>query len=156
MADITRWDPFAEMASLRNALDRMFEDRPFRTLLPGGGEHGFFPVDLLDTKDEVVVKASLPGVKAEDIEIQVTGDVLSLKGESREESEEKAENYYRKERKHGVFMRQLTLPGEVNADQANASFEDGVLTLRLPKAESVKAKTIKVNGAKAVGAGASQ
>lgn len=157
MADITRWDPFAEMTSLRHALDRMFDDRPIR-LFPafGGGEQGYFPVDLLDTKEAIVVKASLPGVKPEDIDISVTGDVLTLKGESKEDQETKAENYYRRERRHGVYMRQFTLPGEVDAEHADAAFEDGVLTLRLPKAESVKPKTIKVNGARAIAAEATK
>lgn len=90
MADITRWDPFAEMATLRSAFDRMFDDgRPWRPLGSVGGGESYFPVDLLETNDDVVVKASLPGVRPEDIDISVTGQLLTLKGQSREEQEER-------------------------------------------------------------------
>jgi len=143
MAAITRWDPFAEMASLRDTVDRLFEDpRSWRVSLGNAGD--FFPVDVLDTNDDVVVKASLPGVKPEDIDISVTGQVLTLRGEAREEQEEKAQNWYRRERRQGTFVRQLQLPTEVDSARAEALFEDGVLRLTLPKAETVKPKTIKV------------
>jgi HSP20 family protein len=132
------------MASLRSAFDRIFDDvRPFR-LSGGNGGEGYFPVDLLETGEEVVEKASLPGVKPEDIEISVTGQLLTVRGESREEKEEKAQNYYRRERRHGTFVRQMTLPAEVDSTKADATFEDGVLRLTLPKAEAAKPKTIKV------------
>jgi HSP20 family protein len=145
MADITRWDPFAELASLRQAMDRMFDDRPVRAWLSGnGGAEAYFPVDLSETEDEIVVKASLPGVKPEDIDISITDQVLTLKGESKEEHEEKQHNYYRRERRHGTFMRQFSLPSEVDSNRAEAQFEDGVLRLTLPKAEQAKPKTIKV------------
>ena len=143
MAAITRWDPFAEMASLRDTVDRLFEDpRSWRVSLGNAGD--FFPVDVLDTNDDVVVKASLPGVEPEDIEISVTGQVLTLRGETREEQEEKAQNWYRRERRQGTFVRQLQLPTEVDSARAEALFEDGVLRLTLPKAETVKPKTIRV------------
>ncbi len=143
-ADITRWDPFAEMATLRHTMDRIFDEgRPWRALSLNGGE-AYFPVDLYETNDEVVVKASLPGVKAEDIDISVTGQVVTIKAESREEHEEKSPNYYRRERRAGSAMRQLQLPSEVDSGKAEASFENGVLRLTLPKAEAVKPKTIKV------------
>jgi HSP20 family protein len=144
MADITRWDPFAEMAALRDTVEHMFEDpRAWRigTLANAGN---LFPVDVLDTSDEVIVKASLPGVAPEDIDISVTGEVLTLKGESKEEHEEKAKNWYRRERRHGSFVRQIQLPTEVNSEKAEAVFENGVLKLTLAKAETVKPKTIKV------------
>lgn len=151
MADITRWDPFAELATLRQAVDRMFDEggRPWR-FANGGGSEGYFPVDLLETNDDVIVKASLPGVKPEDIDISVTGQLLTLKGESREDVEERVENYYRRERRHGTFVRQLTLPAEVESDKAQATFEDGVLRLSLPKADTARPKTIKVQANKAL------
>ena len=143
MVDIARWDPFAEMATIRQTMDRLFDDtRPWRVL--GNGGDTYFPIDLYETADEVVVKASLPGVKAEDIDISVTGQVLTLRGESKEEHEEKSQNYYRRERRSGTFLRQISLPTEVDSAKAQASFEDGVLKLRLPKVEAVKPKTIKV------------
>ncbi len=145
MADITRWDPFAELATLRSTVDSIFDDRPWRALgaVPNGGEANF-PVDLYETKESVVVKASLPGVKPEDIDISITAGVLTLKGESKEEHEEKKENYYRRERRHGSFVRQFALPSEVDSANPDAVFDHGVLTLTLPKAEAAKPKTIKV------------
>ena len=145
MADITRWDPFNEMSTLRRAMDRFF-DEPLSRSFFGSTDGGstLFPIDLYETNDDVVVEASLPGVKPEDIDISVTGQVLTLKGESKEEHEEKAQNFYRHERGHGSYVRQISLPTEVDADKARASFEHGVLHLNLPKAESMKPKTIKV------------
>lgn len=143
MADITRWDPFAEMASLRQTMDRLFDEtRPWRVFANGGDT--YFPVDMYETNDEVVVKASLPGIRPEDIDISITGQLLTLKGESKEEREEKQHNYFRRERRTGTFIRQLSLPTEVESDKAQAVFEHGVLRLTLPKAEAVKPKTIKV------------
>ena len=105
---------------------------------------GHFPVDLYETNDSVVVQASLPGVKPEDIDISVTAGVLTLKGESKDDHEEKTENFYRRERRHGTFLRQFTLPSEVDSAKADAVFEHGVLKLTLPKAETAKPTTIKV------------
>lgn len=147
MADITRWDPFADMVDLRRAFDRMFDDiRPVRFVPANGGPapDSFFPVDLYDTENDVVVKASLPGVKPEDIDISITGDHLTLKAETKQDTEEKGQNWYRRERRSGSFVRQFQLPTEVQADKAAAEFEHGVLKLTLPKAETVKPKTIKV------------
>ena len=153
MADITRWDPFSEMAELRRAFDRMFDDvRPVRfvagpqaqALGAAQAQESYFPVDLFETDGEVVLKASLPGVKPEDIDISVTGDHLTLKAESKDETEEKGQNWYRRERRSGSFVRQFQLPTEVDSAKAAANFEDGVLRLTLPKAETVKPKTIKV------------
>jgi HSP20 family protein len=151
MAAITRWDPFAEVASLHDRMNRLFEDpRVWRVSLGESGES--FPIDVLDTNDDVIVKASLPGVKPEDIEISITGQVLTLKGETREEHEEKAQNWYRRERRQGSFVRQIQLPTEVDSGKAEAVFEDGVLRLTLPKAETVKPKTIKVQARPMIGA----
>lgn len=158
MADITTWDPFAELTSLRQAMDRIWDDRPFRTLqgfANGGGNSGYFPLDLIETADNVVVKASLPGVKPEDIDISVTGQLLTLKGEAREEHEEKEQNVYRKERRYGTFVRQLTLPTEVDSNKAEATFEHGVLRLSLPKADTARPKSIKVNATPAIEGGES-
>lgn len=145
MANITRWDPFSEMASLQQAVDRLFgESRPWRAFGGSDAAEVYFPVDLYETADEVVLKASLPGVKPEDIDISVTGQQVTLKGETREEHEEKAESYYRRERRSGSFVRQLSLPTEVESGKAEATFEHGVLQLRLPKAEQNKPRSIKV------------
>jgi HSP20 family protein len=146
MADITRWDPFREVSDLRETMDRLFDrgfSRPWRLLTWETG-NGYFPVDLYETDDEVVVKASLPGVRAEDLSISVTGETLTIKAETREEHEEEKPNYYRHERHYGAFQRVLTLPVRVDADKAGASFDNGVLQLRLPKVPEVRPKTIEV------------
>ena len=101
-------------------------------------------VDLYQTDDEVVVKAVLPGIKPDDINISITGDVLNLRGSVTEEVERQDATYYLRERRQGEFSRSLPLPAPVVADQAKADFENGVLTLTLPKAEEVKPKTIAV------------
>jgi HSP20 family protein len=144
--DIMRWDPFREVTDLRDTMDRLFErgfSRPWRLITWDTG-NGFFPVDLYETDDDVVVKASLPGAKPEDVHISVTGETLTIKTETREEHEEKKPNYYRQEQHYGAMQRALTLPVRVDADKAHAEFENGVLTLRLPKIAEVRPKTIEV------------
>ena len=102
------------------------------------------PLDVYETEDGLVVKASLAGVKREDVDVSIAGDTLSIKGEFKSEEETKKPSYYRQERCYGSFHRALTLPTEVEADKAEAVFEHGVLTLTMPKAEAVKPKTIQV------------
>ncbi len=134
------------MATLRQTVDRLFEDmRPWRIFDGSPADaYAYFPLDVYETSDDVVVNASLPGVKPEDIDISVSGQVLSLRAESKEEHEETAQNYYRRERRAGTFLRQVQLPTEVDSESAEAVFERGVLQLTLPKAEAVKPKSIKV------------
>lgn len=142
---LTRWDPFREMVTLREAIDRLFAESFVRpgTAFPFLGAEGP-AVDMYQTKDEIVVKAAIPGVKPEDIDISVTSDLLTIKGETKEEEKIEEGNYLRKERHYGQFYREFALPTQVNADKAKAEFEHGVLTLRLPKAEAVKPKSITV------------
>lgn len=145
---LMRWQPFEELMSLREAMDRLFEESivwPRSWLAPAAQT---FAVDIYETKDDVVVKASLPGVKPEDVEVSVVGDTLTIKGEVKEEKDIKEENYIRKERRYGSFCRSFTLPVSVNADKATAEFENGVLTLTLPKTEEVKPKTIAIKAKK--------
>lgn len=148
---IVRWQPFTELMSLREAMDRLFEDSFVRPSLPlVFGEAMGAPVDMYQTDKEVVVKASLPGVKPEEVDISITGDVLTIKGEHKEEEEVKEKDYFRKELRYGTFSRSLQLPVAVETDKAEAVFENGVLTLTLPKAEEAKPKQIKVKAKKAV------
>ena len=146
MPDLVRWEPFRELISLREAMDRLFEEsfvRPWGgRLAPLGVEA--LAVDMYETDDDIVVKASLPGVKPEEVDISVTGNTLTIKGETKAEEEVKEKNYIRRERCYGAFSRALTLPTQVDVNKAEAVFENGVLTLTLPKAEEVKPKTIKV------------
>lgn len=148
MASMVRWDPAREMVSLREAMDRLFEESFLRPGSLGNNDSAsaLMPLDMYETEDSIVVKAAIPGVKPEDIEVTVTGDLLSIKGEFKSETEEKDEkrNYHRQERRYGSFSRQITLPTGVNADACQADFENGVLTLELPKAEEAKVKKVQI------------
>ncbi|MFW6105467.1 MAG: Hsp20/alpha crystallin family protein [Chloroflexota bacterium] len=143
---IERWHPFTDLMSLRQAMDRLFEDsfvRPSRAL-EAFGEVAAPAIDVYQTPSEIVVKAALPGVKPEDVNIDITGDTLTIKGESKAEQEVKREDYLYQERRYGAFSRSVVLPGGLKSDKAEATIEDGVLTLTIPKAEEVKPKAIKV------------
>ncbi len=126
-------------------MDRFFDDsfvRPGAWFIPT--EIANLAVDVYETKDDVVVSAALPGIKPEQVDIKITGNTLSIHGESDEKNEVKEENYVRKERRYGSFSRTVTLPDGLSSDKADATFENGMLTLRIPKSEQVKPKTIKV------------
>lgn len=105
-----------------------------------------FAVDVYETEQDVVLSMPTPGIKPEDIDISITGDTVTVRGESRQqtEDEDKKRNYYFKEIRYGSFARSVTLPAAVDANQAKADTEDGILTLTLPKAEAAKPKSIKV------------
>lgn len=144
MTTLTRWDPFREMTSLRRAVDRMF-DEPFEFPRLWEGSTNWGPaLDLMEKADNYVVKASLPGVAPEAVEITLTDNVLTIKGETKAEQEDEQENYHLRERHYGSFMRSITLPTAVDADKVEAVNEHGVLTLTLPKSEAVKPKKITV------------
>jgi HSP20 family protein len=136
------------MMTMRDAMDRMFEERFVRPPVPfGPWAAGALAVDMYETDDNVVVKTAIPGVNAEDIEVSVTGDTLTVKAETKEEEEISRESYLRRERRTGSYCRSVTLPGGLEAEQAEADYTDGVLTLTFPKAEEVKPKSIKVTTA---------
>lgn len=142
---ISRWDPFREMMTLRQAMDRLFEDafvRPPRALV--GEEAAQFPIDMYHTPEAVVVRASLPGVEPGNVDITITGDTLSISGEVKVREEVKREDYFLQEQRYGSFSRSLTLPAQLQSDKAEAKFSNGMLTLTIPKAEEVKPKVIKV------------
>jgi HSP20 family protein len=144
---VERWEPFKEMMSLREAMNRLVEDsfiRPGGWLAPFDAEALSVAMDVIETKDSLIVKASVPGIKPEDIDVSVTGDVLTIRGETASEEKIEQGSYLRQERRFGKFERSLTLPTLVTADKADAKFEHGVLTLTLPKAEQAKPKSIKV------------
>jgi HSP20 family protein len=114
--------------------------RNLMTMMPTGG----LAVDMYETDEAVIVKSAVPGLESEDLDINITGDTLTIKGESREEEEIEEENYFCRERRYGAFSRSLTIPVSIVPDEAEAEIEDGVLTLTLPKAEEVKPKAIEV------------
>ncbi len=146
---ITRWDPFSEMMSLRQAMDRLFEEswvRPWGTMRGVDTGVGTLPLDLHETADDLVVTASLPGVKPEDIDVTVQGDILRIQGKMKQDQEIKEDQYHRRERRFGRFYREIALPVSVKADAVQARLENGVLTLHLPKAEEAKARRIPIKG----------
>jgi HSP20 family protein len=145
---LMRFDPERELLSLRDAMNRLMEES---FVLPsmigelrGSGRAWGLAVDMFETNDHLVVKASVPGVKPEDLDITVQGETLTIKGEAKEEREEQQGRYHFRERRQGSFSRTLTLPFPIQSDKVEASFENGVLTLTLPKAEQVRPRTIKV------------
>lgn len=145
---IERWDPFREAISLRDAMNSLLQEsfvRPTGFLSQDG--HSTLPLDISETEDEFVVKASVPGVKPDDVQITVQGDTLTIRGQSKAEEEKKGEHWHLRERRFGSFQRSVTLGTPVSADKAQAHYEHGVLTLRLPKAEEARPRQIRIGGA---------
>jgi HSP20 family protein len=154
MADITKWKPselaewgpFREASRLRREMDNLW-DQYFGSgrRFFGAKEEEWLPaVDVAEAADKITVKAEVPGLEPKDIDISLTGDILTIKGEKKSEREEKKENYHLVERSYGSFSRSLKLPAAVQADKIEASYKQGVLTVTCPKQEVVKPKTIKV------------
>jgi HSP20 family protein len=145
MATITRWDPFQEAMTLREAVNRLFEESmvPSASVRNGGG---FAPaLDLSESADSYTIEASVPGLKAEDLNITFENGVLTISGEVRQSEESKERNYHRVERRYGRFSRSVNLPTSVRGDAISAKLENGVLMLNVPKAEEVKPRRITVN-----------
>lgn len=146
MADLVSREPYRGL-TLREAMDRLFEESFLRPGFPfGEDETGavIVPLDLYETENGLVLKAALPGVKPEEIAVTVTGGVLTIKGEFRQDDTDKKKNYLRRERRYGSFSRQVALPEGIDADRITANFEHGVLTLEMPKMEEVKPKSVKI------------
>lgn len=148
MTDRFSFDPIADLHNYREALRQMLEGGWVlpRDLMPSAMNAVVIPVDLLDNGPEIVVKASLPGVKPEDVSISVLGDTLTIKATVSDEDDFsiKGATYLRRERRVSAFVRSLSLPLPVEAERADARFKNGVLTLTLPKVESVRPRVIKV------------
>jgi HSP20 family protein len=145
MSNLIRWEPAREMMTLREAMDRLFDDAFTRPLSIRDGWSIASPaIDMYQTENEVVVKASIPGMKTEDVQINITGDVLTLQGEVKQEEERKDKAWHIREQRFGSFERSIALPTTVKTDKAEAVFENGVLTITLPKADEVKPKTINI------------
>jgi len=144
MAHIVRWEPWNEMVSLRDAMDHLFEES---VVAPRKWEAPFgqgLAVDVYETDDNVVVTSAVPGVQADDLDISIVGETLTIKGEFKAEEGVEEKNYVRRERRYGSFCRSVSLPTAVDADKATAEFENGVLTLNIPKAEAVKPKVVQI------------
>jgi HSP20 family protein len=141
----TRWDPFREIEELKRRMDRLFQEEL-------GGRRtwfaGVYPlVNISEDDDHIYVRAELPGVKAEDLEIHLKDQNLVLRGEKRIPATEKGVNYHRRERESGFFRRVVTLPRPVDPDKVEATCQDGILTIRLAKPEAVKPRKITVKSA---------
>ncbi len=140
---LTRWDPFQEMLNLRRTVDRLFDN--------ASPDHEWsqpalwgLTVDMVEKEDDIIVKASVPGINPDDLDISFADDTLTIKGESKSDNEVKEDQYHVRERRFGSFARNITLPTKIKADAIEASYHNGVVTLRLPKAEEVKPKRIAI------------
>jgi HSP20 family protein len=148
---LTVWKPFRELVpfdfeQMRREMDRLWDsffEGGVRRRTEGAGE--WYPsLDVAETKNNVVIKAEVPGMDPKDIDISLSNGVLTIKGEKKQEREEKEENYHLIERSYGTFTRSVQLPGEVQSDKINASYRNGVLKVILPKSEEAKKKEIKI------------
>ena len=144
MSNLVRWDPFVDVRGLSRRMDRLFGDFFGPRVLAWEPAELGFALDVYETDDALVVKGALPGVRPDEVDIAVTGDVLTIKGETKSEEETKDGNYHRRELRYGAFARSIPLPTQVNHEKAEATFENGILTITLPKAEEVKPKSIKI------------
>ena len=147
MTNLTRWEPGREMMTLRETMDRLFDDaftRPFSVMRDGGSNWSSLAIDMYQTDNEVVVKAAMPGIKSDEVQINVTGDVLTIKGETKHEEEKKDKAWHIREHRWGAFERSVRLPTSVISEKAKADFNNGILTITLPKSEEMKPKTITV------------
>jgi HSP20 family protein len=150
---ITRWDPFRDALTLQNRLNSLFQD-----FNRGQGENDSLataafvpPVDIYEDEHKIVLKLEVPGLRQEDIDIQLENNTLAVRGERKLEKEEKEENFHRIERRYGSFLRSFTVPSTVNTDSVKAGYDAGVLRIELEKRAEAKPKQIKVQ----VGAGSS-
>lgn len=144
---ITRWDPFRDVMSLQNRMNSLFQDY---SRAQGEGEamttaNFVPPVDVYEDEHKVVLKLEVPGIKQEDLSIQMENNTLSIKGERRFEQEEKEENFQRIERRYGSFYRAFTLPTTVDSENIQASYDAGILKVELLKRAETKPKQIKVS-----------
>ena len=147
---LTRWDPFQELITLRNAVDRLFDT----SIVPSSGSQQpstwGLALDVVEEEDEFLVKAPVPGINPDDLEITFTDNVLTIQGETKAEEEKDEGSYHLRERRYGSFSRSISLGSHITADKIQANYENGVLILHLPKAEEVKPKRISIKPAKMI------
>jgi HSP20 family protein len=146
---IVRFDPFEDLTRLQREMNRLFDDSARGPNRGNGAEmvssRAWAPaVDIIEDQNEIVVKAELPGVKQEDIDIQVSGDTLILRGERKFEDTQKKDNYVRVERAYGTFQRSFTIGVPIQSDRVSADYKEGVLSIHLPKSEEVKPKKVQI------------
>lgn len=147
---LTRWNPYREMLSLRDQMDRLFEDT--FSLFPSTQTRLQTPriwgldLDVSETDEAYIVKAAVPGITPDELEITLTNNVLTIKGDLEAAEEQEGEVFHMRELRYGSFSRSLTLPERVNADEVEAHVENGILTVLVPKSEESKPKRIPVGG----------
>jgi HSP20 family protein len=149
---IIRWEPFRDLVSTQDRFNQLFNDtfgRAFGDQQEVSPRAWIPPVDIYETGDSLVLKAELPGINPDDVEIRVEDNTLYLKGERKFAKEVEEENLHRVERSYGTFTRTFALPNTINADKVKAEYENGVLTLIMPKREEAKPRNIKINISKA-------
>jgi HSP20 family protein len=146
MIAIERWRPFGSVAGWDSEMNRLFDSILERPVVKTNGERMWAPaLDMYETKDEIVLNFELPGVREKDVTLSIMGDVLTLKGERAFDRDVKDEGYHHVERLFGKFERSVQLPMEVQTDKVQATYRDGMLEVKLPKAEEVKPREIKIN-----------
>lgn len=143
--ELVPWKPFGEVGSFRGEMDKLW-DRFFgqRPLAGGLAEEWLPSVDISETEDKLLIKAELPGLETKDVNVSISGDLLTIKGEKKKEKEEKNEHHYYMERYSGSFERSFRIPVSVKADKIEAVFDKGVLKVTLPKMEEAKKKEIEI------------
>jgi len=143
---IVRFDPFRDITSFRDDINRLFS----RSFGEASGTQTWAPaVDVFDTKDAVIVKAELPGLTADDVDVEIDDNVLTVSGERTFADKVEDGHYYRLERSYGKFSRSLTLPQGIKADEVSANFANGVLEIRVPKADEVKPRKVAIGAGEA-------
>jgi HSP20 family protein len=149
--ELTTWKPFRELAPfgdferMRRDMDRLWESFFQRGVRRSDAESEWLPsLDMAETKNEIVVKAEVPGMDPKEIGISLSDGLITIKGEKKQEREEKEKDYHLVERSYGTFTRSIRLPKEVQSDKINASYKNGVLTVTLPKSEEAKKKEVKI------------
>jgi Molecular chaperone (small heat shock protein) len=152
---IVRFDPFREMDRLQNEVNRLFEGY---TSMPGDRSSSGLSnrlwspaVDVAENENEIILRAEIPGMKQDDIDIELTGDTLTLRGERKFENEERKENFVRVERSYGRFQRSFTLGVPVQHEKVSATYRDGLLEIHLPKSEETKPRKVQVTSANGTG-----
>jgi HSP20 family protein len=145
---IMRWYPFEDPGSLRRSMDRMFDELLLRDpRRPVVAKEWQPPIEMFETNTEVIVRAELPNIDPKKVDITVTEDMVTLRGETKHEEEHKERNYYYRELLYGAYSRTLKLPTSVKGTGAKAVYKDGVLEVTIPKAEHVKPIPVKVEAA---------
>lgn len=146
--NLVTWDPYRELASMPDRFQRLFrrdrdEEISLGAWIP--------PVDIMEEKDRILLTAELPGFKENDIEVQMEGGVLTIRGERKSEAEKEGRKYHRVERVYGQFVRSFTLPNNVDREHIKASFDRGLLRIEMPKSEEAKPRQIKISGGEGEG-----